>query len=338
MNRRLVNYVFYMALIANVAVGQAVRMTSFDFNQDPLLDGWRIYGQSELFNWDSVNGRVNVTWDSRLPNSYFFYPIGYELNRHDSFGVGIDFYLDEIVPGINPTKTAAPFEIAMGFIRVADATGPGFLRGTGVNSPNLVEFDFFPDPGGEWIWGPSLTLIIFSTNSSHYSHGGFYPGELVPGVRYRLEMVYDGSSGTLLGTLYTNGQLWVEIPVAYLPPTFTDFRVDAFAICSYSDEGQWPGYEGSIYARGWVDNVVLSVPPPPVQELAGQVRKVDGNRIWEVSFLSGTNWVYALERTGDFTNWEVVGEMVWGNGGRLTLVDTNPPIDRAFYRVVAHKP
>jgi hypothetical protein len=62
------------------------------------------------------------------------------------------------------------------------------------------------------------------------------------------------------------------------------------------------------------------------------------NGIWQVQFLSRSNWVYALERTADFQTWTPASPGVPSGGGMLTLQDTNPAMSWAFYRVRAERP
>jgi len=53
-----------------------------------------------------------------------------------------------------------------------------------------------------------------------------------------------------------------------LHPSFTDFRVDAFAIASYSDAGA----QGSLVAHGIIDRLQIELPAPPVRGLQGAFR------------------------------------------------------------------
>lgn len=334
MKREIVSAVVAAALFQCAAFAQDARVIVQQFNTSPFAGGWCASGQTNLFAWDPFQENLQVTWDSRLQNSYFYFPVGYELNKHDSFAVEFDLRLDEIIPGIDPAKNLAPFQLALGFVRIADATAPWFVRGTGTDSPNIVLFEFYPDPGGSWIYGPSLIITIYNTNSTQYSGGGFYPDALQTNTQYRIRLHYDGQQQMLNADIHRNGELWIQMPPATLRTNFTDFRIDAFAICNFSDAGQWPGWEGSIYARGLVDNVVLTLPPPPVEKIDG--RFTDSG--WQVTFQSRTNWLYALERSSDLSSWATVLEGVPGTGQTMTLTDPSPADQHAFYRVRACKP
>ena len=115
-----------------------------------------------------------------------------------------------------------------------------------------------------------------------------------------------------------------------LGTNFTDFRLDQFAISSYSDAGA----DGSILAHGVVDNVAFTTPALPVTSVAGSFT----NGLWQVRFLSRSNWLYTLERTTDFQSWGPASPAASGNATDLVLADTSPPPVRAFYRVRAERP
>jgi len=157
---------------------------------------------------------------------------------------------------------------------------------------------------------------------------------LPTGLLMRITMSYTASNRTLVTSITTNGTSIGVIHDASLSSSFTDFRVTAFAIESYSDAGQDPLYGGSLLAHGKVGNVLLTFPPLPVQNLSGKFT----NQQWEVTFTSRANWLYTLERTVDFQFWTTVSPTTPGGGISLALVDTNPPPIRAYYRVRAERP
>jgi hypothetical protein len=141
-----------------------------NFSANPLQNGWQIFGNTNLFQWDSTNHNLAVTWDSSQTNSYFYHPLGTVVTRNDDFSVAFDLRIDDAAIG------GYGFELAIGLFNLADATCPNFFRGTGYDSPNLVEFDYFPDPNGELLWGPSITAIMvdsIDTSSTNWSQGGF---------------------------------------------------------------------------------------------------------------------------------------------------------------------
>ena len=311
----------------------AVTLTE-DFSTNPSATGWRIWGDTNLFQWDTTNQNLRVTWDSRQTNSYCYQPLGTILAKDDDFSLAFDLRLDDFTSGIDPAKTNSPFQISVGLLRRADATASSFFRGSGSGSPNLIEFSFFPDPGGAWQWGPSLTAILCDRTGTNWSFGSAFD-TLTTNDLYRVELVFDATNGVLNVEILRNGQPFVTIPPATLGANFTDFRADILAVCSYSDAGQWPGYEGSILAHGTVDNFNLTLPPPPVQELVG----IYTNGVWKASFLTRSNWIYAWEISTDLTNWNQLSPVPFtGTGGKVFLQHLSPPPPKAFYRVWAQRP
>jgi hypothetical protein len=321
----------WLALFIGLACSQCLGATITEsFSTDPESRGWRSFGITNLLMWNSTNQNLTAIWDSSQSNSFFFLPLQTILTRADDFSMALDLYLNDVNAGIDPSKQST-FEFTFGFLNLDNATKPGFLRAGGV-SPNLVEFDYFPDTGfGGTVW-PSF----WSTNSS-LNYGGSSDYTLVDlPVRRQMHisLSYTASNSTLTTEVLTNGAPFVPIHAVKLSNSFTDFRVGAFAIESYSDAGQDPSYGGSLLAHGTVDNIVLTVPDPPVRNLS--LGKMDNQ--WQATFLGNSNWVYLLERTTNFVNWSATSSIVPGNGGILVLSDTNGPTGAGFYRVRAQRP
>jgi hypothetical protein len=228
----------------------------------------------------------------------------------------------------------------VGFLNLAEASQPGFLRGTGYSAQDLAEFGFFPDPGGAWIYGPSLTAVMIDATGFNYASGGYNPHSLTTNDIYRVNLTYTASNSNLVMTITRNNEMFVSNCVAHLGASFTDFRVDTISISSYSQAGQdtnnYSGvvYAGSILAHGAVDNFVVTLPPPPVQNLVGAF----SNGLWQAQFISRSNWLYTLEHTTNFVSWNDVSTSTSGNGTNLFLQDTNAPMDKRFYRVRAERP
>jgi hypothetical protein len=320
---------FVFAALCAVAVFHCSGQVTFteDFAGPPSLRGWHIFGDTNLFNWDG--SKLAVTWDSSHTNSYFYFPVGTILSRHDDFSMALDLELTDVAAGINPAKSST-FELAFGFLNLVNVTKSNFFRGNGALSPNLVEFDYFPDTG----FGPTIWPSICSTNSVlNYNGPSDYTLLSLPeGVAMRIALVYTASNRTLTTSIKTNGVAVGQIHNVALTSGFTDFRVGAFAIESYSDAGQDPQYGGSLLAHGSVDNITLTVPAPPIQQLA---LNLVSNQ-WQISFISRTNWLYALQRTTDLLNWSGVATAA-GTGSSLILADTQSSSDHAFYRVTASR-
>ena len=302
-----------------------------DFARNPLQNGWQISGDTNLFQWDSTNKYLRVTWDSSQKNSYFSRPLGTILARDVNFSISFDLRLDDIGPGNDPAKSYT-FPLAISFLNLGEARQTNFARGTGYNSPDLAEFAYFFDDGSGY--GATDWPTIVSTNSSfnYNSSSDYSTYPLSTGVWYHIAMNYAPSNHTMVTTLSSaSTNLTILDP---LSSRFTDFRLDTVAVSSYSEAGQAPAYAGSILAHGAVDNFVVTFPPPPVQNLTGRWI----NPLWQVEFLSQSNWLYSLQRTLNFQSWSNITANTLGNATNLFLQDTSPPSAKAFYRVRAQRP
>jgi hypothetical protein len=300
-----------------------------DFAVDPLSHGWTVFGDTNLFRWNPTNRDLEVTWDSSHPNSYFQLPLGALLTRSDDFSVALDLKLDDIAIGVNPGKPGT-FQIAFGFLNQANAHQTNFIRGTGSDSPNLVEFNFFPDSG----FGPTVWPGVIDTNGVfNYSGSSDFSVFDVPlGVPMRLVLSYTAGNQTAAVSIETNGVLVGPLTSARLMTNFSQFIVDTFAICSYSDAGQTPAMPGSVLAHGVVDNVVVSAQLPPVRDFHGSL--VGG--IWQGTFQSRTNWNYLLQASDNLFSWTNIGSPVSGSGQALSVTETNAlSLSKRFYRIHA---
>jgi hypothetical protein len=303
------------------------------FATDPFTRGWRAFGDASLFQWNAANQNLEVTWDSSRTNSYFHLPLGTVLSRGDDFSLTFDLRLGDIVIGTSPDKPFN-FQIALGFLRWTNATATNFFRGAGVSAVgprNLVEFNYFPDSG----FGATFAPTIATTNNQiFYSHN--YPLELTTGDLYRITLTFLASNRVLRTAVLRNGVPYSTGTSNTLRDVVLtnvhDFRVDTLAVMSYSDAVQvgprtwW----GSVLAHGTVDNLSLTLPAPPVQNLA-LASAVPAR----VQFLSRTNWQYQLERSTNLMEWQPASATVPGTGATLTLQDTNTTTPQAYYRVRA---
>jgi hypothetical protein len=317
---------FFLCGLAAASISGAATITE-DFSADPLQNGWKIFGNTNLFQWDSTSQNLAVTWDSSQTNSYFYRPLGTILAKSDDFGISFNLQLADIAIGVNPAQTNT-FELAMGFINFISATSTNLQRGTGVSingARNTFEFDYFPDSGK----GATISPTIISSNNQFATKFAF-PFTLDPGALFHVTMNYTASNKTLHTAMTRNGVAFASVPNVVLSSTFKDFRLDALAIFNWSDAGA----DGSLLGHGTVDNFVVTVPPPPIQNLTGAF----SNNVWQAQFISRSNWFYTLERTTDFVSWSDVSITTNGSGTNLFLPDTNPPTDKAFYRVKAERP
>jgi hypothetical protein len=330
---------FITLAIASLSILSTVHATTIteNFNNNPSQDGWQIFGDTNLFQWVSTNQNLAVTWDSSQSNSYFFHLLGTIVTRDDDFSIAFDLQLNDIASGNEPGKIS-PMELGFGFLNHADATDPGFQRAA---AANLAELDYFPlgyyidNQGKTNTINPTLTPTFISTVYD-YAPSAYVPYEVTfpTGEPVHVSLTYTASNQTLVATFQTNGVDCLEIPPVVLTDSFTtndNFAVDMFSISSYGSAGD--PYD-SVLAHGTVANIVVTVPPPPIQNFSGNF----SNGVWRVQFISRTNWLYTLERTPDFRSWTGVSISTAGNGTNLFLQDTNAPTDKAFYRVRADRP
>jgi hypothetical protein len=292
------------------------------FTNNPSLDGWQIYGNSSLFQWDSTNMDLDVTWDSSQSNSYFYHPLGVTLTRNADFTIAFDLELT------NAEASGYGFELAIGLFNFAEATNAAFQRSTGENSPDLVEFDYFPDVG----YGATVWPLFVDANSDFNYNGSSDYAIYAPtlGDWYHVIMSYTAASQTMVTTMTNFEQTTGVIIYDPFASYFTDFHVDTFSISSYQDDG----FGDSIYAQGAIANIAVTSCAPPIQDLTGAL----SNATWQAQFYSESNWLYTLQRTTDLQTWTNVSAAAPGNGTLLTLPDTNPPPNQAFYRVNASQP
>jgi len=320
-----------MAWATGLVPSRAQVVLRQDFSADPRQNGWAIAGDTNLFQWDSTNQNLRVTWDSSQPNSYFYHPLGTILTRADDFTLALDVRLDTIGAGPDPAKLAT-FPIAIGLINLDVATSPGFIRGTGTGSPDLVELAYFWDSG----FGATAWPTVVSTNSvfNYNGRSDYAILELNRGDWYRIALGFAASNQTLVTTI-TNLSSNVGLELTQQVNTnFTDFRVTALSVSSYSDARQDSAFAGSVLAQGAIDNIVATVPPPPLQEVIGALQ----NGAWEVQFGSASGWLYTLQRSIDLRSWADVPPSAAGLTAPLILRDTNSPSTHAAYRVRADRP
>ncbi len=321
------------------AVAPGAQSVMQDFTNNPLTQGWNTLGEASLFQWNVTNHNLEVTWDSSRSNSYLRLPLGTILTRNDDFQVELDLLLTDIAGGVNPAKPG-PMQLAFGFQNRDDTQSTNFNRGTGAASPNLVEFNFFPDMG----FGPTVWPAVYSTNSSmnYNGSGDFSIFDLPTGVIMHIVLAYTSSNQTVMTSVRTNGVLVGPITSARmatnstaLSSPFTQFKVDTFAISSYSDLGLAAGpFASSILAHGVIDNLIITFPQPPIQHEQSTI--ASGN--WQQSFISRTNWNYVLQATTDFRTWSEASSTRTGTGMPLVLQDTNAAaFNSRFYRVKASR-
>ena len=295
-----------------------------NFSTRPADHGWKVFGDASLFTWNATAQQLDVTWNTEQTNSYFHRPLGTILAKNDDFTLGFDLRIGAVEAVAVPGKQYA-FEIAIGLLNITQATTTNFFRGDGASSPNLVEFDYFPDTG----FSDTVSPTVVSSNSV-FRPAFIFPYQLIPGDWHRIVMRYTASNETLLVAV-TNlaTQAGTDKPIV-LGSSFSDFRVDTLAISSYADRTT----NGHLLVQGALDNFTVTLPDPPVMNLAGKFVAAE----WQTEFLSRTNWLYTLERTTNFANWTTASTSTNGTGTNLVMVDTSTASANAFYRIRADRP
>jgi hypothetical protein len=302
-----------------------------DFTLNPLTNGWEVRGETNLFQWDAAEQNIRVTWDSSKTNSYFRLPLETIINSEDDFSFSLQLVLLDISAAVRP-EFPGTFQIAFGFQHRADADAASFIRGTGANSPNLVEFNYFPDSGfGATVWPamiPTNGLLNYSGN------GDFSIFELPLELPLNVSFQYSATNHTSTLRITTNGALVGEIVDAPLVDVERGFRLDAFAIASYSDAGQNQSFPGSVLAHGIIDQVQIVTPRPPVGTTSG--RLIAGE--WVQEFPTVAGWTYRLEASTDLIAWAELPGPVEGTGEPLTLrVPDQNSTPHRFFRVKAFR-
>ena len=310
-----------------------------DFSDDPMGSGdWKVFGDTDLFEWDQEEERMAITWDSRRPNSYFYLPFGSRLSRHEDFSLQFEIQLNHLELGIDPSKPFT-FPLAIGLVNLASVTRDSFFRGSGIHEEfgprGLVEWSYHPDSG----FGATISSGLISLDNQ-WSLSSTFPLELRKGATYSVEMSLDAQSEILKTTMLEDGIPFGPIREAKLSEVFggpagafTDVDVDAFAIASYHDGGQpSPEFAGSIFAGGWVDNVAV------YRERSLNIENllVSSDGI-SVEIKGDAGWEYWLEQTKDFVQWETRGHAQSDTSQSISIKDQGIATENGFYRVIGNR-
>ena len=310
-----------LALASLLATRCGAATISEKFSSDPLEHGWQVFGNTNLFQWDSTNRNLAVTWDSSQPNSYFYHPLGATFTKTDSFCVQFDLQLSDA------TAFGYGNELAIGLLHFSDATNTAFSRALG-SSPNLFEFDYFPAVDYQ---GQSYPASIDATlKDAQPRYAGLYfvydNLKLNSGVTCRVVLIHRAGEAVITGVVYTNGQVFTLLPVVADYGPVGDFQLDTLSISSYADDG----YGNSILAHGTVANLAFASPLP--------VSAVNACAAGQVQFTSDTKWLYTLEQSADLKTWTPAAPASSGSGTNLLLQATNASTSTAFYRIRADLP
>jgi hypothetical protein len=316
-------------LMAATLVSAAAAMAgsfSEDFDIDPQARGWRVIGDTNLFQWLPATGALRVTWDSSRENSFFAWPLPVALSKEDDFAFGFDLRLEAHAVGVNAAQPGT-FQIAAGFVNLGDVAQTNYVRGTGTGPQNTVEWTWF---GAAGPIQASVSPVAIPTNRlGRWAYSDSFVS-LETGATYRFALRYRAAEKTAELTMTVDGQPGPELRSLVLPADFTDFRIDALAISSYSAAGQNPRFAGSVLATGIVDRVTLEFPDLPITRIEP---RSDG-----VTFLSLRGWRYVLLASADLAEWSEVMRAD-GTGERMTLSDPREAVfPQMFFRVRAERP
>ncbi len=307
----------FVGVVSILSAGGQLRAVTFSekFTADPLQKGWAIFGDTNLFQWDSTNHDLAVTWDSAQTTSYFYRPIGTTLAMNDDFTMEFDLTLTDA------STEMFGSELAVGFLNFTNATDPSFARSLGT-SPNVAEFDYFPPSEID----PSVDATLIDASNNFYF--GFNTVPLNPGTVYHIQFSHTAGDPALVGNVFTNGVLYTSLTNTF-PSAIGDFQVDTLSVSSYQDDG----FGDTLLAHGTVGNLVVTL-PPLVRHFGGEFT----NGVWQTRFNTYANTNYALQRSTNLSSWSDVTALTPGTGGAITLPDTNAVTDKAYYRARAIVP
>ncbi|HTB82328.1 MAG TPA: hypothetical protein VK742_01625 [Candidatus Sulfotelmatobacter sp.] len=298
------------------SAGFADTIINEKFSADPLQNGWQIFGDTNLFQWDSTNQLMDVTWDSSQTNSYFYHPLGRTFTPDDGFCVQFDLNLTD-------TDATNYFQLAIGLCNYTEATSANFSRAN-FTSPDLFEFDYYPD--GPDSYGPSIDATLIDANSGlYFAFDNSQP--MATNTDYRVVLIHPPGTSIITCTVYTNGQVFSWLPAIDNYGT-AGFNLDTLAIMNYTTLDDF--YGDSLLAHGTVSHLSFASPLP--------IGAIQTPAAGQVQFGSDTNWLYTLEQSADFQTWSSAAPTVSGNGTNLMLQATNPPADNSFYHVRADLP
>ena len=259
------------------------------FDSDPLTKGWSVHGDKSLFEWDEDSESLRVKWDTERPSSFFYKPLGRVLTESNSFAFTFQITLDSVKAGYLEGKPYT-FQVALGLLNISSAIDKNFNRGTGSDSPNLVEWDYFPDTG----FGATVSPAVAS-DKSEFSAGFTFPAELLIGKTYSIKLIYNSEERVLKTEMLEDGKSWETIQTVEISSDFSGFFVDTFSISNFSAKDS----ESSLLAIGIVDEVAL-VTSDTLPKLFGV--KINGSQ-WEAKSFLIEPEIWKVETSNDVLNW-----------------------------------
>lgn len=299
-----------------------------DFATDPLAHGWQVHGNTNLFAWNVTAQRLDVTWDTANPHSFFALPLPQSLTTNDDFAFGFDLQLNTASGGVRANRPGA-MPLSLGLLNLSRATTNNYLRGAGKGAETM-EFTWFPAgfiPGFGEV-EPTQSTIAFDA-AGKVAASFTFPLELTTNTLHRVRVAYRAADRTVTATLTSGGEA-VALELLKLPDSLGNFALDAFAVMVWNEA---TSFSDSLLAAGWVDNVALELPEPAIGALT-LIRDSPAT----VEFNSQRGWRYTLEASGDFAFWSELGGSASGTGEKLQLSDFRRAFfPEQFYRVRAER-
>lgn len=301
----------------------------YHFSGAPIPDriqansAWKFEGDDSLFSITESNHGLLFQWNTEKPNSGIYFPLGFILDERSRFKASVHFRLRSLnldfVPG-----SFYGFQLALGFIDSRQVFKENYRRGTGVNSPDLYEWNYFPDTG----FGATISPTIVDSESKFFPTFNF-PIEVPLGEVVEVTLEYVGDERAMYSTLKVGKSEVQAMEAVRLPVdgSFSGNEIDAFSITSYRDFDEM----GRLVADGEILDVsIWWTPTLPEEGAAMNVALRAGLSGLNVSggleeFVDGS---VRLWRSRDLVHWEFVtsapgNELLQGAGFPLpSLTDT----------------
>lgn len=207
--------------------------TTMSIDTVPHIGGesqWILHGHPDTFSNAANSNPPVFNWNTEFPTSAVFIPLPHYLNQDSSIHLSTHFTLNSLNIDFVPNSFYG-FEIALGLFNSTEVFTESFKRGTGTDSPNLIEWDYFPDTG----FGATVSPTITDSDSKFFSTFNF-PIDLPIDADIEVELIYDPSQTKLESVLKIDGELKAIKPVV-LPEGdgFNDFLVNSAGFISYQD-------------------------------------------------------------------------------------------------------
>ena len=301
---------------------------SEDFSSDPSTRGWKASGEIQRFTWNAAAGRLDVQWDTLGAHSFFAHPITPAVAPTDAFALSFDLQLNHAEGGVRQNRPGA-MQVAVGFLNWTRATSQNYQRGAG-KAFETLEFNWFPEG---WIPGfgqvdPTLSATAYD-EAGHVAAQFTYPYAFPLDRPQRVQITHQPAPHQVVIEILEDGQPSARVTLP-LSDRFGAFQFDAVAVLVWDER---TSFGDSLQATGWIDNLTLITPDPPLGPLSlGESQR-------DIHFLSQRGWSYQLEATsdlGDQNSWQPLGLPISGTGETLTLWDTRKALfSRQYYRVQA---